>query len=137
MNNIELVFSIIIVILITMVLLGPFIILRLKKYHRHDVKPIFSTTGTSKELFSGSMIPTLRFDLYSDGLCISGLLQNRFISKNEISSVKKVQKWLRTYIELNLDSGESIFIVTLENKKLLNNLNMIVENNRKNLDKRQ
>jgi len=117
----------VLLVIVAAVLLSPFILLRLKNVIRNGEKPVFSTVGTLRGLrVAYSMIPTHRFDIFLDGLLISGLFHNQFISATNFRTVIQTKSWLKSYIELELKSGEYFYIATTMNAKLLGHLNKLL-----------
>ena len=107
------------------VLLTPLILLKIRRVTRNGVRSVFNTTGTLRGRAAGSMVPMYRFDVFLDGVLISGIFYKRYISADEIKSVAQTKSWMKSYIELKLKSGESLFFATNRNKKLLNQLTIL------------
>lgn len=122
MNNFEFAFGMLILFVVGVLLLLPIFILRTKGNIRNGEKASFQIMGTVSLRGGGSMIPTHRFNIFSDGLLISSLFGDRFISKKEMASILKMHSVMRSFIEIKLESGDMLRLITSNNSLLYEHL---------------
>lgn len=119
MSSKDPILALVLLVIVAGALLLPVILLRLKSAIRNGKKSIFSTVGTLRGLkLAFSMVPTHRFDIFLDGLLISGLFRKQFISAKNIRSATQTKSWLKSYIKLELKSGKCFYIATTNTKLL-------------------
>ncbi len=126
MSSIHPILALVVLAIVAGVLLAPIILLKIRSGARDREQSVFNTMGTLRERAAGSMVPAYRFDVFSDGLLISGIFYERYISAKEIESVTRTKSWMKLYIEIKLMSGEALYLATGRNKKLLDKLTKLL-----------
>lgn len=130
MSNFELIASMLVLTIVALVLIAPALILRTKGNRRNGEKALSSIMGTMLSRISGSMVPTHRFNIFSDGLLICSIFSERFIPKAEIKRVNKARMNMRPYLEIELESGDTLRVVTANNRRLIDWINGEATNQR-------
>jgi len=122
MSSTDPILAVAVLLVVVGVLFAPLVFLKMRSRTRGGERPVFHVMGTLRERMIGSMIPTHRFDVFSDGLLVSSIFSERYISAKEIKTVTRTRFQMKSYIELKLKSGESLYLATTRNKKLLDQL---------------
>lgn len=119
MKDMELLFGMLLLGIVGLTLLAPLFLLRIKGVSHHGKKAQFRVTGKLLTKGSGSIgLPTHSFNVFPDGLLLSGFFNERFIPLEEIQSVEEGETALSSCIEIKLRCGESLKLATANNHKL-------------------